>query len=305
MSKTSSVSVVISAFNEEKKIRECIESVQWAAEIILIDNTSTDSTAAIAKKLGAKVYTRKNNLMLNVNKNFGFSKASHNWILSLDADERITPDLQKEIIETLSNENLQYNAFSIPRKNIIFGKWIEHTGWYPDYQLRLFKKNFGKFEERHVHEQIVVEGQISTLKNPMTHMHYDSISQFLHKTFIIYAPNEASEYLRKGYQFNYLDALRFPLNEFFSRYFAREGYKDGLHGLVLSLLMAAYHLVVFSLIWEQKNFIEKDNIEHEVEEELKKESRDMRYWFTTLSLNRSSNILREIFLRLKRKMYTR
>ena len=119
-----------------------------ADEIIIIDNKSSDKTAEIAKRHKAKVFEKENNLMLNINKNYGFTKASGDWVLYLDADERITPELAGEI--TLVVDNSQVVAYWISRKNIIFGKWIKHAGWHPDYQLRLFKRDGGKFPEQHV-----------------------------------------------------------------------------------------------------------------------------------------------------------
>ncbi len=305
MNKKLPISVVISAYNEEKKIEECLRSVEWADEIIVIDNTSTDKTVLLSKKNGAKVMKRSNNLMLNVNKNFGFTKASNRWILSLDADERVTQELAEEIKTILENDDETKNGFSIPRKNIIFGKWMQHTGWYPDYQMRLFRKGCGKFEERHVHEQMIIQGQTGVLENPMVHMHYETVTQFLNKTFLIYAPNEADELIEKGYTFNYLDAFRFPWNEFLSRYFARQGYKDGLHGLVLSLLMATYHLVVFTMIWEKNKFIEKDKeIISSVEKEMKSNYQALLYWFASERLEKVKNPLVKTYYKIKRKRYS-
>lgn len=298
------LSVVISAYNEEKKIKDCLESVKWADEIIVVDNSSTDSTAAIAGKYTSHIYTRPNNLMLNVNKNFGFTKASNDWILSLDADERITPELHKEIISQLSSLNSQFLGYYLPRKNIIFGKWIRHTGWYPDYQLRLFRKSHGRFEERHIHEMLTLKGEAGYLKNPFIHYNYESIAQFLHKTIVIYAPNEASERLRKGYVFNTLDCIRFPWKEFLKRYFADRGYKDGFHGLILSLLMAFYHLVVFAFIWEKKMFaeVEEKDVVQGLKGEIGKCGKELKYWLYTKEIGQQKNVFRKIILKIKRKL---
>src|SRR3989344_3085447 len=241
------LSVVISAFNEEKKIEDCLKSASFADEIILIDNTSTDNTQEVSKKYTSKIFTRENNSMLNINKNFGFSKAKNEWILSLDADERITPELAKEIQSSIINHKSSVVGYWIPRKNIIFGKWIEHTGWYPDYQLRFFKEGKGRFEEKHVHEMIKLEGESGKLKSPIIHYNYENVPQFLQKT-LLYAENEADQIVEKGYKFIWQDSIRFPIKEFISRFFAREGYRNGLHGLVLSLLMAFYHLIIFGNI---------------------------------------------------------
>ncbi len=273
-----SLSVVISSFNEEKNIVDCLKSSAFADEIILVDNSSTDKTKEIAKKYTQKIFTRPNHQMLNINKNFGFLKASSEWILCLDADERITAELAKEIITTISNPKA--DGYKIPRKNIIFGKWIEHTGWYPDYQLRLFKRNKGRFAEKHVHEMLKVDGEVEVLNSPIEHQNYQTISQFIDKMNRIYTPNEAENLLKNGYSFNWLDSVRFPVREFLSRFFARKGYKDGLHGLVLSFLMAFYHLIIFVRLWEQMKFpqVDESSVINDLKTESKNLSKEFAHW---------------------------
>src|SRR3990167_9088197 len=138
------ITVVISAYNEQNLIEDCLKSVaKFADEIVFIDNTSQDSTVKIARKYTDKILIRENDpVMLNKNKNFGFTKATGQWIISLDADERITPELANEIKKKIKNTHI--NGFEVPRKNIIFGKWIQHSIWWPDYNLRLFRKGKGK-----------------------------------------------------------------------------------------------------------------------------------------------------------------
>lgn len=290
------LSVVISAYNEEKRIEECLRSVSFADELIVVDNTSTDKTAEITRKYTSKVFSRENNLMLNVNKNFGFSKATGDWILSLDADERITPELQKEIKRVINNSKV--NGFWIPRKNIIFGKWIKHTGWYPDYQLRLIRRGKGKFPEKHVHEMIRVEGKTEKLTNPMIHYNYEGIFQFLRK-MEIYVESESKNLIEGGYKLKVADTINFPLKEFLSRFFAREGYRDGLHGLVLSLLMSFYHLAVFVRVWEKEGFKEKNidtlSLLHRESKTVRKE---LKHWFRNEKIKLTKNPLERIILRI-------
>ena len=295
------LTIVISAFNEEKKIGDCLESIKKIAdEIIFIDNTSSDKTVSIAKTYTDKIFIKPNNKMLNVNKNFGFTKAANEWILSLDADERLTPELAKEIEDVLSKPT-EVCGYFISRKNIIFGKWIEHTGWYPDKQLRLFKAKNGRFEEKHIHELLTVKGQVESLKNPMIHLNYESISQFLSKMIILYTPSEAENIINQGYVFDWKDSLRMPSREFLQRYFSQKGYKDGLHGLVLSLLMAFYHFVIFLKLWEHNKFIEKKDIWEEALEEANKLNGELKYWVITASINESKLSFQKLLLKLKRK----
>jgi glycosyltransferase involved in cell wall biosynthesis len=304
MSSKDVVSVVVSVFNGEKVLDECLKSVSWASEIIVVDNSSTDKTLEIAKKYTDKIFTKQNNLMLNVNKNFGFSKASGEWILSLDADEQITPELAGEIESEIRNQKSEISGYWIPRKNIIFGKWMEHTGWYPDHQLRFFRKGKGKFPEEHVHEVIKITGEVGYLKNNIMHNNYESISQFLNKLATIYGPNEAEQLIKKGYVFDWKDAIRFPVKEFLSRFFAREGYRDGFHGLMLSLLMSFYHFVVFSYIWEKQKFKQIDNKEilAETEKEISQSSKDMFFWFSKEKAKLIKNPLAKVFHKILTKV---
>ena len=303
------LSAVISVFNGEKYLDECLKSVSFADEIIVVNNSSTDKTLEIAQKYTDKIFTRPNNLMLNVNKNFGFSKATGEWILCLDVDERVTSELKKEI-QNLELQNLELqiensaNGYWVPRKNIIFGKWMEHTGWYPDHQLRLFKKDKGKFPEEHVHEMVKVEGKVGSLNEHIVHYNYDSISQFLQKLGTIYGPNEADQLIKKGYIFDWRDAIRFPVKEFLSRFFAREGYKDGFHGLMLSLLMAFYHLIVFSYIWEKRKFkqINDGTMLAQTEKEIVQSSKDLFFWFSKEKAKLIKNPLKQIFNKVLRKV---
>jgi glycosyltransferase involved in cell wall biosynthesis len=290
----SKISAVVSAFNEEKNIERCLKSLRFTDEIVVVDNSSTDDTVKIAKKYTNKIFSQKNEpSLIDIQKNFGFEKASGDWILSVDADEEVSPELTREIKEVIKKKN-NINGYWIPRKNIIFGKFIEHTGWYPDPQLRLFRRGKGKFVKTHVHEPIKLDGESAYLKAHLIHHHYTSISEFMNKTINIYAPSEAQDYLDKGYQLAYLDVIRFPLNEFVSRFFARQGYKDGFHGLILSSLMAFYHLLVFCLIWEKQGFREygREDFLKTVEGEFRKAAKDVAYWIAKEKIDAMKNPLR-------------
>lgn len=297
----SSISVVISAFNEAEKIKDCLSSVQWADEIIVIDNQSTDATAEIARSMKAKVYSEPNKLMLNHNKNLGFERATSTWILNLDADERVTPELEQEI-KNIINSNQQFVGYKIPRKNIIFGKWIEHGLWWPDHQLRLFQKGKGKFPCVHVHEYIEVTGEIETLTQPFIHQNYQTISQFIQKMDRIYTENEVDNKLSAGYAVHWSDALLFPARDFLNVYFARQGYKDGLHGLVLALLQASYSLVTFAKLWERKNF-PAEEISHQLFfDQVKIIQKESNYWFRTRTIEESTSTVTRTVAKIQRKV---
>ena len=302
------LSAVVTVYNEEKNIEKCLKSLKFADEIIVVDNESEDKTAEIAKKYTSKVFTQKNNpLEIDIQKNFGFEKADFEWILSIDADEEVSKELSDEIKKILSTKPSsisQINGFWIPRKNIIFGKWIEFAGWYPDYQLRLFRKNKGKYTKKHVHESLNLEGETAKLKEHITHNNYNSIGQFLNKT-LNYAQNEADNLLFKGYEFNYFDAIKFPLSEFLSRFFARKGYKDGFHGLMLSLLMAFYHFVIFAFIWEKRDFTQYNSEQFlkESENEFKKAGKEIVYWISKEKFENIKNPLKRNLQKISKKIH--
>lgn len=301
----STISVVISAYNEEEQISACLSSVSWADEIIVVDNESSDSTAAMAKKLGAAVFRRKNFPMLNINKNFGFTRATGKWILNLDADERVSEELKKEIQKVVSNQLsvISYHAYELPRKNIIFGKWIRHTGWWPDYQMRLFRRGKGRFPEQHVHEKIVVEGTVGQLQNPIIHENYKTVSQFIEK-MNKYTDNEAEQLVLKGYTYEPRDIIRFPKDEFLRRFFAQEGFRDEYHGLSLSFLMSFYHLVILLKLWEKKGFTEHRLAEINADKELMTAFLEFQHWArkTSTRKNNLTKYIRSLLIKILYKL---
>lgn len=293
------LSVVISAYNEEQTLARCLTSVQKIAdEIVVVDNQSQDRTVDIAKKFTKHIYERKNILMLNTNKNFGFTKATSEWILNLDADEEIPKELADEITKVIKR-NPKENGFWIQRKNIIYGKWIEHGLWWPDKQIRLFRKEKGKFPCVHIHEYIAIEGQVGELTHPYTHYNYETISQYL-RTIDRASSSEALSLSQMDHQFVWYDAIRFPLSDFLKIYFAQEGYKDGLHGLVLAIFQAFYSFVVFGKYWEMQKFQERDLAPEIVEKELQKSERETKYWVTTMMIAQSRSLVKKLIWKVKR-----
>lgn len=297
------ISVVISAFNEEDLIQDCLKSVKWANEIIFINNQSTDRTVEIATKFTDKIYSRPNNpSMLNLNKNFGFTKAKSDWILSLDADERVSKNLKREIVNRLKQDKKTV-GYLIPRKNIIFGKWIQHGLWYPDYQLRLFKRGKGKFPGKHNHELLKVKGETQKLTNHIIHYNYNSVNQYLNKIAYYYSDNEVTNFLKKGKKLYWSDAIRMPASDFLTNFFAREGFKDGLHGLVLALLQSFYSLVVFAKVWEKQGFWEYDSEDFldQIKKEISLKRKELIYWLMKVT-SQEKNYPARMLDKLKSKL---
>jgi glycosyltransferase involved in cell wall biosynthesis len=294
------ISVVVTTWNAEATIAKCLTSVSWADEIIVVDSSSTDKTPHIAKRFTKSMFTRPNDPMLNVNKNFGFAKATGDWILSLDADEEIPPALAHEIKEKIAKK--EASGYWITRKNILFGKWITHAIWWPDPQLRLFRRGRGTFPEKHVHEHLEVEGKTETLAEPMVHYNYTTISQFINKMDALYTPSEVARLQESGYRVVWYDAIRFPVSDFVKLYFAQGGYKDGLHGLVLAGLQAMYALVVFAKLWEAEQFVEQDPTLGAVARELRAAGKDVAYWIVTAKIAKEKNPLVVLFLKIQRRL---
>ncbi len=304
------ISVVISAYNEEKMIEDCLKSAKLVAdEIIVVNNSSVDDTEKISKRY-AKVFTKPNDpVNLNKNKNFGFTKATGDWIISLDADERIPSELAEEIRKTVTSQPSTINGYDIPRKNIIFGKWIQHSIWWPDYNLRLFKKGKGRFAQKHVHEKLDLDGEVGKLQNPMIHYNYQTVSQFINKLNRTYTESEAENFIKSGNNIYWFDAIRWPTNDFVKTFFFEKGYKDGMHGLILSMFQAFYALVFFAKVWERKeNFkdlftntpTKQSNFLLSVIKEFQQASKDIRYWiFETLM---DQNPAKKVYYKLRRKI---
>jgi len=298
------LSVIISAWNEEAKIKRCLASVSWVDEIIFVDNSSTDQTPRIAKQFTSKVFKRPNNPMLNVNKNFGFSKATSDWILSLDADEEITKELAQEIRSATNAQNELF-GYWIPRKNILFGKWIMHGLWWPDKQLRLFKRNKGKFPGIHVHEYLSVDGPTGELDEPYIHYNYETISQFIKKMDTIYTESEVQKHISANYQLFWYDALRFPISDFVKIYFAQQGYKDGLHGLVLSILQSFYSFIVFAKLWEKNKFNQIDIPLSSVTKEFRRAEKEVDYWIISAEEKETPSKTMRLLLKIKRRVFAK
>jgi glycosyltransferase involved in cell wall biosynthesis len=241
------VSVAIITKNESRNIRECLESVRWADEIVVVDNGSCDDTREICEAYGAKVFLEAWKGFA-LQKNSAIEKVRNEWVLSLDADERIPAPLRQEI-EGLFHESPECDGYFIARKNFFLGRWIRRCGWYPDYNLRLFRKSRGRFLERAVHERVEIEGRAGYLQNPMEHHTYRSLSDFLER-MDRYSTLAAQEMAAQGRNFHLGDLLLRPPYTFFHMYLLRAGFLEGYHGFLLSSLYAFYTMAKYSKLRE-------------------------------------------------------
>lgn len=305
MNKIIEISVVLTVRNEEKKIRDCLESIKWADEIIVVDDGSTDKTHQIAREYTSKIFLHKSVGFVEPVRNFAVSKASGKWILILDADERV-PETLSEKLREISHLETHAVSVQLPRKNVIFGKWIQHTGWWPDYQVRFFKKGSVVMSDL-IHKKPESKGEMIQLESKpefaILHYHYDTISEFIQR-MDRYTNIEAKEIVASNSQFLWTDLITKPFNEFLSRFFARGGYKDGLHGLVLAFLQAVSAFVVSLKVWEQQKFFEVDpkTLFKETEVEAKKMRKDLLFWFTNENVSEIKNPIKKTAYRLLRKL---
>jgi len=230
------LSVCVICFNEERNIRRCLESSTWADEIVVVDSMSQDETVEIAREYTDKVYQREWPGYID-QKNFALSKAKNDWILSVDADEEISQSLQYEIKAEIEKQDAK-DGYRIPRRSFYQGRWIKHSGFYPDSQLRLFRRNKGYWVGKRVHEKVHVNGEIGLLKNDLLHFPYrDTISgqlQAVDKFSSLLAENMHEE----GKRYSLLLLLLRPPLKFIEVYFLRVGLLDGLAGFIIAVTSA-------------------------------------------------------------------
>ncbi len=282
------ISVVINTSNEEKNIERTIKNVGFADEVIICDMYSSDKTVEIAKKNGAKVVFRKNPGFVEPARNFAISKAVNDWVLILDADEKVQPALVEKI-KQISQKEKSYDFVKIPRKNIIFKHWMKAALWWPDYQVRFFKKGAVVWQDK-IHNQPQTKGEGLTLpeeeRYAILHNNYQTVTQFIER-MNRYTTIEAEQLQKGGYQFAWKDLIEKPLSEFLSRFFANKGYEDGLHGLALALLQAFSFFVVYLKTWENKGFKEGDIDLPELKTETDRSGAAINYWFKNIMLSKN------------------
>jgi len=231
------ISIVLATFNEEKNLPECLESVKnLASEIVIVDGTSTDKTVDVAKRFKANVHVTDNPQIFHINKQKAIDLATSDWILQLDADERVTKELEDEIKEKIHNKS-DVNGYWIPRKNLFLGRFLMKGGQYPDYTLRLYKKGKGKLPQKDVHEQAVVDGKTEFLNNPLIHIADPSFSRYI-KRFGRYTDLLATQMKEKKDANNPVAPLQYlivkPSWWFLLTYVRHKGFMDSWQGLVFS-----------------------------------------------------------------------
>ncbi len=247
------LSVAVLARDNEDEIADCLASVAWADEtIVILDTRSSDRTGAIAQDLGARVVPHRFENFA-AQREFGLSLPRNDWLFYVDSDERATASVGREIRQVIKDG--ERVGWWVPRRNFIWGREIRHGGWHPDYQLRLVKLGRARYDlTRQVHEVVILDGQEGYLQEPLLHFNYRTLDQFVAKQRQ-YVGYEAQMLYKQGVRPRPWTYILQPLREFWRRYATLAGYKDGLKGLVLCLLVAYYYGFVVSLalgrLWRQ------------------------------------------------------
>lgn len=230
------LAAIVLTFNEEQHLPDCLASLQWADEVIVFDSLSTDRTVAIAQAAGARVVQRAFDDYAG-QRNAALEATGAEWVLFVDADERVTPELAQEVRGVVPQPAA---GWWIPRHNYLFGKLTLHAGWYPDYQLRLLRRARARYDPaRPVHELVQLQGEAGHLRSPLIHLNYETVAEFIAKQ-TVYAAYDAQRLALGGVRARPHHLLTMPVRQFWWRFVTLAGWKDGLHGLRLSLLMGRF-----------------------------------------------------------------
>ena len=243
------LSATIITRNEEAQIADCLESVRWADEIVVVDTGSADRTLEICLKYTPQVHSRAWEGYASA-KNTAVALASGEWILSLDADERVSEGLRAEIVALLQRPRPRgAAAYAIPRRNYLWGRWLRYGGLYPDYQIRLFKRGTGSFSARRVHESVRVNGRVERLQHPLEHYSYQGMSDIVQR-LDRYSALAALDRRDQGQSFRLTALILHPAARFLRNYILKKGFMDGMPGLVMAVSYAYSVFVREVKLWE-------------------------------------------------------
>jgi len=244
------ISACIITFNEEENIRECLESIKWVNEIIVVDSLSKDHTVSICREYTDKVFKREWQGHVK-QKNCALEYVSNEWVLCLDADERVSSDLREEIERQLSMGDQRFDGYFFPRHSYYLGRWINHGGWFPDYKLRLFKKSKGQWGGKDPHDKVILDGTAMRLKGELLHYVYKNLSHQL-QTVDSFSTITASVLEQEGEKFSLLKLLIRAPFKFFEMYVIKKGFMDGLPGFVIAVASSFYVFLKYAKLWESK-----------------------------------------------------
>lgn len=251
------ISACIITYNEDKNIEACLESIAWVEEIIVVDSMSTDNTVGLCRAYTDQVY-QKEWMGHVVQKNYALQFARHEWVLCLDADERVSPELRKEIEECLSLPSQAADGYFFPRHSFYLGRWINHGGWYPDYKLRLFKKSKGRWGGKDPHDRVMLDGVSAYLKSDLVHYVYRNLSHQL-QTVDTFSTITAAGLKADGERFSPARLIFRPFFKFLGTYVVKRGFMDGLPGFIIAVASSFYVFLRYAKLWELQHRGEDGN----------------------------------------------
>lgn len=244
------LSVCVMAMNEASKIGDCLRSVDFADELVVVDSHSTDRTRDVAAALGARVIERDWPGWIAQN-NFAVAQASHEWVLTIDADERVSPELRASILRAIDQPG-EAVGFTLPRVTRYLGRWIRHGGWYPDRKVRLFRRGRGRFEGTDPHPRGRVDGPVADLDGDLLHYSYDDLADHL-RTIDRFTGVAARAKLAHGGRAALSDLTLRPFGKFVRMYVLKQGFRDGLPGFVVAITGAFYVFMKYAKLWEMQS----------------------------------------------------
>lgn len=242
------ISACIMTFNEEKNIERCLKSVTWCDEIVVLDSFSTDRTVDICRKYTEQVHQHEWQGYIG-QRNLIRGMASHPWVLFLDADEEVSAALRDAIEREFGSDRVAYDGYRFPRRVFYLSRWILHGEWNPDIKLRLFKKSIGRSVGEEPHDQVIVDGPVKTLSEPLFHYTYDDIADHV-RTMNRFSSISAQAKYDAGYRFRWIDFLGRPLFRFIKGYMFKMGFLDGRRGWIIALISAFGVAMKYAKLWE-------------------------------------------------------
>jgi glycosyltransferase involved in cell wall biosynthesis len=242
------LTVIIPTFNNEKMARRCLENAKWADEILVVDSFSTDGTIDICREYGARIIQHEY-VNSAIQKNWAIPQAKYEWILLLDSDEELEPGFMEEVLAVLQNPSESTDGYMMPRKNLIYGKWVRTCGIYPDRLVRLFRKKC-RYIEREVHAHIdIAPERTGQFKHHIIHHDFTDLHSYMIK-FARYMRYEVDQLVKEGRKFSLREITLRPLYMFCWSYFYKQGFRDGVRGFLLSVLKAHYNFIMYMKLWE-------------------------------------------------------
>jgi len=298
------ISAVVNTRNEAENIFDCLKSLHFCDEIVVVDMESEDDTKKIAKQFTDRIYEHKMVGFVEPARNFAINKALGDWIFIVDADERVPKTLATKLIGIADKNEVDF--VRIPRKNLVFGEWLHHSRWWPDYNIRFFKKGAVEWQDE-IHSVPITYGTGINLEaepgTALEHLHYRNVDEYFIRA-LRYSGQQAKELIESGYKFDPADLIKKPIGEFLSRFFAGEGYKDGLHGLVVAFLQFFSVLLIYLKVWQADSHhpVKEKEFSPLWQQSFIEKFKEFRYWFITVKLQNSSSKTEAFLLKLKRRL---